>query len=141
MRDPQASASRPIAIRAALVLLWSALTILVAASLAYFVMSVGPLELGSMGLHALGYTIGATLLLGIGSGNSWARIVFVIFLAWSLGLMAVNFVLESKQLPWLMTLDAFVLSLQLCATYLLFRPSSNDWFRGITPADPVPGAR
>lgn len=122
---------RPTPVRAALVLLWLALLIMIAASLVYFALSGVPLDLRSVGVHILGYAIGATLLLGIGSGNSWARIVFVIFLAWGLGLMAVNFLLESQQLPWLMMLDACVLSLQLCATYLLFRPSNNDWFRDL----------
>lgn len=122
-------AQRPMPIRAALVLLWSALLLMIAASLAFYVLSEVPLDWGSVGVHLLGYSIGVTLLLGIGAGNPWARIVFVIFLAWGLGLTAVNFLLQSEQLPWLMTLDACVLALQLCGTYLLFRPTSNDWFR------------
>lgn len=133
---------RPLPVQSALVLLWSALAIMVAASLAYYASSAALLLVGDMLSHLLGYTLLALLWLGLARGNHWARVFFVIFLAWNLVLTALNLLFESRQLPWLLALDVVIVLLQVCAAFLLFRPSSNDWFRGPAAAasSPAPAA-
>ena len=124
-----ATASKPLPVRAALPILWLALAIGVTASLVYYASSGVPLVFGDVAGHLLGYALVAMLLLGIAAGNGWARILFVIFLGWKLALAALNLLLESGQLPWLYALDVLILVLQAGASLLLFRPSSNAWFR------------
>jgi hypothetical protein len=121
--------SRPLPVRSALLILWLALAIGVAASLVYYSSSGVRLEFGDVGSHLLGYALVAMLLLGIGAANAWARILFVVFLGWKLALAVVNLLLESGQLPWFYALDVLILALQAGASLLLFRPSSNEWFR------------
>jgi hypothetical protein len=111
-------------------MLWLALAIGVTASLVYYSSSGVRLDFGDVAGHLLGYALVAMLLLGIAAGNAWARILFVIFLVWKLALAAFNLMLGSGQLPWLYALDVLILVLQAGASLLLFRPSSNAWFRG-----------
>jgi hypothetical protein len=111
------------------VLLWSALAIAVTASIVYYRSSEVRLEFGDVASHLLGYALQAMLLLGIGAGNAWARILFVVLLGWKLALAAFNLLLESTQLPWLYGLDLGILLLQCAATGLLFVSSSRAWFQ------------
>src|SRR5688572_12019232 len=96
-----ANPPRPLPVRSALVLLWSALAIMVAASVSYYASSGTLALVGEMLGHLLGYALLAMLWLGLGAGNRWARALFVIFLAWNLVLTALNLLFESGQLPWL----------------------------------------
>jgi hypothetical protein len=121
----------PLTVRAALGLLWSALAIALGASLAWYA-SLATLPLLDVARHLLGYALLALLLLGIGARNPWARILFAIFLAWSLALATSNLMLGSAQLPLPYRLDMLVLALQCVATPLLFLPASNAWFRRAT---------
>lgn len=123
------SAPAPAPVRWALVLLWVALAVAVAASLAYYQSDGVHLEPADVGGHLLGYGITAVLLLGIGAGNAWARLLFAVFLAWKLALAGVNLLLQSWQLPWLHGLDLVLLLVQCGATAMLFRPATNAWFR------------
>jgi hypothetical protein len=120
---------KPGPVRIALALLWLVLGVSVVASLAYYASSSLPLSLADVGSHLLSYLLMVLLLLGIGAGNAWARILFVVFLGWKLALAAFNLVLQSAQLPWLYDLDLALLLVQCGAAALLFRPAGNDWFR------------
>ena len=126
---PPAMHPRPLPVRAALALLWAALVVAVAASLLYYLSEGVRLEFADVGGHLLGYAIMAMLLLGIGAGNAWARILFVVLLGWKLALAAINLLLQTMQLPWLYGLDLALLLVQCAAVALLFRPASNAWFR------------
>jgi hypothetical protein len=119
----------PGPVRIALALLWLVLAVSVAASLAYYASSGLPLGFADVGSHVLSYLLMVLLLLGIGAGNAWARILFVVFLGWKLALAAFNLLLQSTQLPWLYGLDLALLLVQCGAAALLFRAASNDWFR------------
>lgn len=110
-------------------MLWLSLAIGVTASLVYYSSTGVRVAFGDAAGHLLGYALVAVLVLGIAAGNAWARILFVIFLAWKLALAAFNLLLESGQLPWFYALDVLILILQAGASVLLFRPSSNAWFR------------
>lgn len=118
----------PWPVRAALVLLWSALAVAVGASLAYYASLPAFPPLADVAGHLLGYGLLAMLLLGMGARNAWARRLFAVYLVWNLGLLAFNLLLRSGQLPWLHALDALILALQLAAGWLLLRPSSRAWF-------------
>jgi hypothetical protein len=122
------AATKPPVLRLALGLLWLALAIGIGASLRYYA-TLDALPLGDVAGHLLGYAILALLLLGIGAGNAWARILFLLLLAWNLGLVLVNLALSSPQLPWLYRLDQLILGLQCLAALLLFAPASSAWFR------------
>lgn len=120
-------------------LLWPALAIQVAASLSYYATSESFPLVADMVSHALGYALLAMLCLGLGAGNRWARAFFLIFLAWNLVLTGPKLYLESLQsLPWRLALDIAILLIQVWAAFLLFRPSSNDWFRGVGSAATPP---
>jgi hypothetical protein len=119
---------RPLPVFAALVLLWAALAIAVVASVAYY-RSIDTLPLADAGLHLVGYAILATLLVGIGAGNGWARGLLALFLAWQLALTLFNLVAGSTSLPGLYSLDRAILGLQLAGALLLFSPASQAWFR------------
>jgi len=119
----------PLPVRWALLILWLALAIGIIASLVYYSSSGVRLDFGDIASHLLGYALLAVLLLGIGVGNAWARILFAVFLAWKLGLAAINLLVESQQLPWPYALDIVIVLLQAGACLLLFRPSSTPWFR------------
>jgi hypothetical protein len=119
----------PLPVRSALLLLWLALAVAIAASLAWYATSGVPLGVADVGGHLLGYVLQALLLLGVGAGNAWARILYVVFLGWKLVLAAINLLLQTMQLPWLYGLDLALLLVQCAAVALLFRPASSAWFR------------
>ena len=122
------ASSRPFPVLAALALLWAALAIAVGASLSYY-RSIAALPIADTALHLAGYAMLATLFVGIGAGNAWARILLALFLAWQLALTAFNLAAGSASLPGLYSLDRAILGLQLAGALLLFLPASQAWFR------------
>ena len=120
---------KPWSLKLALGLCWSALAVAVGASVAYYASGVA-LAFGDVALHLLGYAILATLFVGIGAGNGWARMLFALFLGWNLALTAFNLAVGSAHLPGLYSLDRIILGLQLVGALLLFTPASRAWFAG-----------
>jgi hypothetical protein len=119
---------KPVLVRFALALLWTALAIAIVASIAFYA-GGAPMVFREFAVHVLGYAIVALLLSGIGAGNPWARNLLALFIGWNLGLAAFNLAAGSTQLPALYRLDLLILGLQCLATMLLFLPASRSWFR------------
>jgi hypothetical protein len=73
-------------------------------------------------------TIVGFLILKIGQGRNWARIVFLVFSA--LGFLPFLFVLRSEfaRSPALGTLSVFQVGLQLFALLLIFASPGKEWF-------------
>jgi preprotein translocase subunit Sss1 len=119
--------TRPPAIERAVMLLWVAVAIGVVSSL----LSLTMLGASFSGLLAtiIGLAITAFLIIKVGEGRNWARIVLLVLFAIGLVGFVVAGGLSFGVAPFLTLIGLVQLGIEGYALYLIFTPPGSDWFK------------
>ncbi|HTB15165.1 MAG TPA: hypothetical protein VK752_26520 [Bryobacteraceae bacterium] len=128
--QPAPSGRMPSSVQIAIVLLLVTCAIsLFSTATVYFTHRVAAMPMyltRSLGLNLLMILF----IAGLWQRQGWARIVILLYIAWTIGTMALSMTrVRSDAVLWAFAVPVAILLVRLCAGFLLFRPQSNTWFR------------